>query len=223
MSQASAHIISVFKVNSCPWHITLVCFLVCFNVQALHRSITALGFTAVTFFSITHKLHTSHTYIHYNGSEPAFQPSKLDNSWRAERSSKSIKYPSYTFQKQVLSVCLMNDTSRLLPQRISWICSGDVSGLLFNIDYGLLHWQWFPLEHKADCWHSLYQARQSPTFLWCSCWHLYTLMSTPPTPHHPPLASDLFIEGIWSCLNESHRTCPLKEGRCLSCRYSHSP
>lgn len=100
MSKASSHIISVFKVNSCPWHITLSCFWVYFKVQTLNRSITALGFAAATFFSTTHKSHRSHTYIHYSGSEPAFQPPMLDNSWKAERSSESIKYPAYTFQKE---------------------------------------------------------------------------------------------------------------------------
>lgn len=54
------------------------------------------------------------------------------------------------FRKQVLSVCWMNETSRLLPPRISWKCCGAVSGLLFNIGYESFQWQIFSLEHKAD-------------------------------------------------------------------------
>lgn len=127
--------ISVFKVNSGPWHITLAFFWMHFKVQTFNHSITALSFTAKVLqyhSQVTHKPYVRSCQRFWT-CLPSPKPWQLPQGRAFLGIHQVPRMRHAPFRKPVLSARLVNDTSRLLPQRTAWkMLPPDVSELLFN-------------------------------------------------------------------------------------------
>lgn len=195
--------ISVFKVNSGPLQL-LSPFSECILKFKLLIIPSQLLVSLLTFFSTTHRLHTSRMYVLVSGSEPAFLPPNLDNSHRAELSSEFIKCPACgmrpsesQYSVHVWGMTLLDCCLKELHEKCC---------LQMFLNFSPINRVWVFLAAAVSFRTrltvdrvSLSWAQKPPTFLWCNCWpfvHINARTSYPPPPS--PLVPNLLIEMIVS-------------------------